>query len=80
MNEMSDCSSALRPEISTPLEVSRLIAIAKQDEPVVPEEPLIVVEGNPAVCARYTGQPVVDVWYKTVWLKSFSNRTPEVEA
>jgi hypothetical protein len=43
INEMSDCSSAFKPEISNPLEVSKSIAIAKQVDPTSPEVGIKVV-------------------------------------
>lgn len=36
IKEISDCSSALRPEISKPLEVSKSIAIQKQEDATSP--------------------------------------------
>ena len=37
LSEISDCSSALSPEISIPFDVSKLVAIVKHDDPTFPD-------------------------------------------
>lgn len=82
IREISDCSSALSPEISVPWEVSRSIAIAKHPEPRLPAkafavgDPINVPAVTPvpaSMTSRKIGIPPAPNW-ATEYLKSCSGR------
>lgn len=46
-NEISDCSSAFRPEISKPFDVSKSVAMAKHADPRSPAAALVPLGAMP---------------------------------